>query len=373
MKKFFAVFAFALALTLTASPVLAAEVDVTGTNQTTGAYSLNKNTYDVDHDVDVDLDNKGYVKNKAYADANTGGNEQKKNTEAGDIESGEIDASTDWENVVNDGASLLGAGEDGLEVTADFTNDTTGADSKNKNDLDVDHDVDLDLENTAFVLNKLGLWANTGYNSQYKNTEGGSIVTGDIGVDFLADNSANNDSGFLGADFGTTSVDVTAENHKTGADSTNKNTVDVDNDVDVDVTNKAKLINKVYVDANTGGNTQAKNTLAGDITTGGVSVTANVTNEANNGSSLASASGSGASVTADLVNDTTGADSKNVNDVDVDHDVDVDVDNEAKVVNKVEVDANTGDNEQSKNTEGGSIDTGSVSVDFTSSTTVNSN
>src|SRR6187431_358522 len=109
----------ALALLLVATPVLAAEVDVTGENKTTGADSDNNNDFDVDNDLDVDVDNDGDVDNNATAVATTGGNEQNRNTEGGDLESGTVDASTDWENVVNDGAALMDDG-DGLEVSADF-------------------------------------------------------------------------------------------------------------------------------------------------------------------------------------------------------------------------------------------------------------
>lgn len=363
----------ALALLLVSAPVLAAEVDVTGQNVQTGADSDNDNDFDVDSDIDKDVDNDGDVDNKAYADVTTGHNEQNKNTEGGDLNSGEVDASTDWESVVNAGAAMVGAEDASLDVDADFLNDTTGAYSDNDNDLDVDHDVDLDLDNLADIFNKLDLDANTGYNEQNKNTEGGSLTSGDVGVHAVIANWANNDSGFAGASGVSTTVDVTGENTTTGADSDNDNDFDVDNNLDVDIDNDADIDNKIDVWANTGHNEQNKNTLGGDLTTGSVAVTTDIENFANNGSDLSGASSAELNVTADFSNDTTGADSDNNNDLDVDQDVDVDVENDADVYNNLDVDANTGNNEQNSNTEGGSTETGDVTIEFNSVTEVNSN
>lgn len=363
----------ALAFLVVAFPASAAEVDVVGENVQTGADSDNKNDYDVDSDIDKDVDNDGDVDNKADADVKTGKNEQNKNTTGGDLMSGEVDASTDWESVVNASASMLGAHEDGLEVGADFLNDTTGADSDNDNDLDVDHDVDLDLDNVADILNDLDLKAYTGRNEQKKNTEAGDLESGSVFVDSVIFNEANSDSGFAGASGVSTYVDVSAENNTTGADSDNRNDVDVDNDFDLDIRNDADIDNKIDVRAKTGHNEQNKNTTAGDLTSGDVEVVTGIETIANSGSDAASAGHAELDVSADFVNDTTGADSDNDNDLDVDQDIDVDVDNDADVNNDLDVDAETGHNEQNKNTEGGSVESGSVSIEFNSVTEVNSN
>lgn len=352
----------ALALMLAATPVLAAEVDVTGENTVTGADSDNDNLFDVDNDIDVDLDNDGHVDNEADADVDTGHNDQNKNTEGGSLESGVIDASTDWENVLNASAGLVGDLDDGLAVSADFVNDTTGADSDNKNDLDVDHDIDIDIDNVAHIFNKLDFDANTGHNDQNKNTTAGDLNTGDISLDSVISNWANSDSGLAAAQGLSTTVAVAAENHLTGFNSDNDNLVDVDNDFDLDVDNDAHIKNKIYVDANTGYNDQNKNTQGGSLTTGNIGVATDIANVANSGGSIVAMPS--LSVSADLVNDTTGADSDNKNDVDVDADVDVDVDNHAHVENKLDVDADTGHNDQNKNTQGGDVSTGSVSVEF---------
>lgn len=363
----------ALALLLVAMPVMAAEVDVKAENSTTGADSDNENEYDVESDLDVDVENDAEVDNEADADVDTGDNEQNRNTSGGDLETGTVEASTEWENVVNAGAALMDDG-DGLEVSGDFTNDTTGADSDNSNELDVENDVELDLENTADLFNQLDLDADTGDNEQNRNTEAGDLETGDVTVDSMIANWVNNDSGFASAAAGSTSVDVSAENHKTGADSDNDNEFDIENDLEIDVENDAEIDNQFDIDADTGGNEQNRNTKGGSMKTGSVDVTTEVVNHANNGSNAAgAAAGHGLDVSGDFTNDTTGADSDNSNELDVDNDVEIDVENDAEVNNELDVDADTGNNEQNRNTEGGDMETGSVSINFSAHNEVNSN
>lgn len=362
----------ALALLLTASPVLAAEVNVTAENTETGPSSDNNNDFDVDADVDVDVDNDGDVDNDADVDADTGGNDQTSNTNAGDATSGDIEASLEWESVVNAGSSLVGANDDGLTVDGDFTNDTTGPSSDNDNDLDVDADLDLKLDNVADITNDLDFDADTGDNDQTSNTNAGDIKSGNASLESIISNWANNDAGMAGAAHGGLAVDVTGENKTTGPHSDNDNDFDVDADVDVDVDNDADIDNDLDVDIDTGGNDQTSNTNAGNITSGDADVMVELTNSANNSGGLSGASGHSLEVNADFTNDTTGPSSDNDNDLDVDREVDVDVDNDADVDNDVDVDADTGDNDQTSNTNAGDINSGNVKIELNISNEVNS-
>jgi hypothetical protein len=355
----------ALALMFVSSPVLAASVNVTGDNLVTGADSDNENEYEVDNDLDVDVDNEAEdIDNIADVDADTGGNEQEKNTTAGGQESGAVDVSGEWETVVNEGSSLMGAAEGDLDVTGDFLNDTTGADSDNENELDVDNDVELDLENMADIFNKLDFDAETGDNEQNKNTEAGDQESGAASLTTMISNWANNEAGLDGAAGNAVSVDVAGENSTTGADSDNENEFDIDNDYDLEIDNDADVDNKVDVDIHTGGNEQNKNTTGGNQTSGKADVLVDLVNDVNNGSSVAGAGLSDVAVEGTFTNDTTGADSDNKNELDVENEVDVDVDNDAEIDNDVDVDANTGDNEQNKNTEAGSQTSGDVDVEI---------
>ncbi len=362
----------ALAILITAAPVLAAEVDVAGDNVDTGASSNNDNDFDVESEVELDVDNNGEVDNEADVEADTGHNDQNKNTNAGDLETGEVDATGDWESVLNEGAALVGT-EGDLDVETDFVNDTTGADSDNDNDLDVDYEVELELDNVADIWNDLDFDAETGYNDQNKNTNAGDMETGGASLDTEIVNEANNEAGFAAMDGYGATVDVTAENNTTGADSDNNNNVDVEAEYELEVDNDAEVDNEIDVEIDTGHNDQNKNTNAGDLVTGDGEVEVATENVVNNGSGASGDLDSGLDVSADLTNDTTGADSDNDNDLDVEHEVEVDVENDAEVNNEVDAEVDTGHNDQNKNTNAGSTETGDVHIDLSFTSEVNSN
>ena len=363
----------ALALLVTAAPVLAAEVDVEGENNTTGADSDNDNVYDVDTVVTEVVDNIGNVDNIADdVNATTGDNNQNQNTTGGDLETGEVDATADWASVVNAGSGMLGAADGGLDVEGDFSNDTTGFDSDNDNDLDVDNNVTLDLDNLANVLNDLDFDGDTGGNDQNQNTTGGSTDTGDAMLDTIISNWANNDAGFAGAAGSEVSVDVEGENSTTGANSTNRNDYTIDHDYTAVVDNNATLDNRVDVTIDTGDNNQNQNTTGGDLETGNGEVVVDIVNSANNGAGAAGAASGNLDVSADFSNDTTGSNSNNDNDLDVDNNVTTTVNNTADVDNDVDVDVDTGGNDQNENTSGGSTDTGDANIDIVITNEVNS-
>ncbi len=363
----------ALAFMLTATPVLAAEVKVSSDNTLTGAQSDNDNKVTLNGNGDLNVDNIATVNNNASeVTIDTGHNDQNKNTTGGDVMSGNVDVSADWNNVVNDGASLCGCtgGDNGWTVTADFSNNTTGYKSHNDNKLTINDNGDQTFTNVATILNSLSLDANTGHNDQNKNTTGGNMTTGDISLAAMFSNEAN--SGSKGGDpsHGSSSVDVTASNKTTGAESDNNNIVKLNNDGDTHVTNVATLTNSVDLYANTGHNDQNKNTKAGDLKTGNVGLSANITNVANNNDCACAARGS-TDVMVNASNDTTGYKSDNNNKVTVNDNHDVTVTNTATVDNTVSAEANTGHNDQNMNTEAGSTSTGSVSLDLNISNTVN--
>lgn len=362
----------ALALLLTGMPVLAAQVDSTSENTHTGANSKNENEVKYDNDGDVNVNNVGTATNAASATVKTGHNDQNMNTSGGDLETGTVDASTDWENVLNAGAGLCGCpvGDEDVTISADFSNDTTGYDSKNENTLDVDMDGDTSVNNIATIVNSLGLTADTGHNDQNKNTTAGDMETGDVTLASMISNWANSSDDSSSHSGKTLSVDVDASNHLTGAKSKNENEVKVDADGDTTVSNVATIVNSTNVKANTGHNDQSKNTTAGSMTTGSVDVSTDISNKANSGS-CACPTGKSLDVTADLSNDTTGYDSKNENKVKVDADGDTTVNNVATVNNELNVDANTGKNDQNMNTTGGDMETGDVSINFNVSNEVN--
>jgi hypothetical protein len=362
----------ALAVLFTAAPVMAADFTTDGSNTTTGADSDNENEFEVDTEVEVEAENEAEVDNESDVNAETGDNEVEENTNAGDLTTGEIDASGSWENIANAGASLLGADDSGLTGSADFTNEETGADSDNENELDVDHEIELELENTADFWNELDFDADTGDNDIEENTNVGDTETGAAMLTVDVMNEANSDSGFAGSDLGWLELALMGSNSTTGADSDNENEFDIDSEVDIEIENEAEVDNEFDVNIETGDNEVERNTNAGDLTTGDGEVVIEATNKVNNGSSAMGAGSGGLELTADFSNEETGADSDNENELDVDHEVDVEIENEAEVNNEADVEIDTGDNDVERNTNVGSTTTGNATIKLNFSNEVNS-
>lgn len=359
-----------LSLALVAAPALAGNVDVTGDNQTTGPSSANDNTYTVNDSNSETIRNRGDVLNSGVVDSRTGNNTQSRNTTGGHLTTGGLMGGADWNAVVNAAAGMTGLNGD-LDVTGRFTNDTTGPNSDNDNRLTVRSDDSLFLRNIAMVTDILDVDHRSGNNEQTRNTTAGNIRTGGASVNVGTDTHANN-SGYAGVSSSNTAyVNVTGDNHITGPRSENTNTYRVTNTANVRVNNRADVRDITTVDSRTGNNTQNRNTKGGDIRTGDVDVTVDHTTKANNGTAGATAA-SDVDVDADFNNDTTGPNSDNDNSLTVDNSSTTEVRNDAVVTNSTTVDARTGGNESSNNTEGGSIDTGDTSFNFSSNTEVNS-
>ncbi|HEY1074395.1 MAG TPA: hypothetical protein VGE59_01700 [Patescibacteria group bacterium] len=272
--------ASAVVLSMGAGSVFA-QIDVSGTNGTTGANSVNENMYDVDADVDVDIDNTADTTNVAVADVDAGANDISMNTTVEDITTGDVIGEVSFDTELNSGGSLSLDSLMMQDVSVDSSNDTTGANSENTNDVDVDSDVDIDITNTADVSNVLSATVRTGGNAVRQNTTVGDVTTGDtiISGDFTTEVNSN-----TGVDLGNMSapsVDASFSNDTTGFSSSNVNTVDVDSDLDVDVTNDATVNNTATVSATPGNNAVTGNTTVGNIHTGGVRFEVNSTTTAN--------------------------------------------------------------------------------------------
>lgn len=359
-----------LSLALVAAPALAGNVDVTGKNLTTGPYSDNDNTYTVADSNNENITNNGYVANTGVVDSRTGNNRQSHNTSGGHLLTGGLMGGADWDAVVNAAAGMTGLNSD-LNVIGRFTNDTTGPNSDNDNRLRVRSNDSLYLRNVAWVTNVLDVDHRSGNNEQLRNTLVGSINTGGANVNVSTDTYANNSGNTGVAASNVANVNVTGVNHITGPRSENTNTYRINNSASVNVKNTADIDSTTVVDSRTGNNTQNRNTKGGSITTGGTDVTVNHITKANNGTAAATAS-SVVDVDANFKNDTTGPNSDNDNVLTVDNTSTTKVVNEADVDNVTVVDARSGNNDSSNNTEGGSIETGDNSFNFSSNTEVNS-
>ena len=239
------------------------------------------------------------------------------------------------------------------------------ADSDNDAVINNTQTTNISQNNTANFTNYVDADADTGDNDANKNNGGDvSIETGDASVNVSVSNSANQNWAEVDCcNQGDTEVKIAGN----GFDSNNTVNLDVDNKVKVDQDNDADFHNYIKdIDAETGNNDANKNN-GGDVTieTGDASVTVAVSNWANaNSARVGSGDGDGSSLSLKILDNA--ADSDNDIVVDVYSKTKVYQDNYADFYNKVDADADTGDNDANKNNGGNvSIDTGDAEVDVT--------
>ncbi len=156
-------------------------------------------------------------------------------------------------------------------------------------------------------------------------------------------------------------ADIDMSNENTGSDSTNENTVDVDQTIDEDVTNSADIDNDVDADLDTGDNEANDNTGGGDVDSGDADIDGELENEVNS-ATVSFYTAVFGDVDGELENNTTGSDSENENDLDVSQSIDVDLDNTADLLNTLDLEADTGHNEANDNTGGGDIASGDAGI-----------
>lgn len=167
---------------------------------------------------------------------------------------------------------------------------------------------------------------------------------------------------------GVNAADVDQTNSETGNNSTNRNRVNIKVRHRTESLTNARAKNKLEVNANTGGNESNKNTTGGSVDSGNVGVTGDFVNDLNggteNGDVVEESTGDSVPATISQDNTTTGNNSTNTNRVKIRESYSSYTERNASARNKVEVNANTGENESNKNTDGGEVDTGDVTVDL---------
>lgn len=274
--------AAAAVIAMTAAPAFA-DVRVTHRNGTTGPGSLNRNNFSVDATMRTTVTNSASETNRVDATATTGDNDVSNNTAVSDgLETGEVRGDASFTSDLNSGGGV-DLGDADQDVTVDADNDTTGPDSENRNTVNVRNRNTVDVRNDARLTNDVRLRANTGDNSIRNNTTvgGGGLRTGGVDLNVSTDSRLNNGASSVNLGSGNHSVDVSTGNNMTGPDSSNINNVDIDHSNTVNVTNTASVTNNVNLNANTGGNTVRRNTSAGGIQTGGVSLSFDSNTSAN--------------------------------------------------------------------------------------------
>jgi len=207
-------------------------------NTNTGSDSTNDAQSSIDNDTNIDLDNNAEILNNVTLDANTGDNSADKNTESGQITTGDANVNLNVVNIANmtsigDGGTVwmvlinnlgqwsgqLFGGDSSSGVYSPFftfninpdgsltaTNQNTGAGSDNQASTSVDNDTDIQVSNTGNIVNNVTIDANTGGNSASYNTGNGSIQTGDVNIAVNIVNMLNNT--FLSGKFALTIVNI---------------------------------------------------------------------------------------------------------------------------------------------------------------------
>jgi hypothetical protein len=166
--------------------------------------------------------------------------------------------------------------------SADFENDTTGANSTNTNSVSASNTANFSISSNGTVNNTVTLNADTGNNTVTNNTTVGDVSTGDIEFDIAVDTTINKIDPDSLQGFGQTSdFTITSSNHNTGANSTNDNTSSVTNSSNVSLTQNGTVNNNVTGNFSTGGNTISGNTTVGDISTGDITGKVSINNDVN--------------------------------------------------------------------------------------------
>lgn len=298
--------------------------------------------------------------------------------------------------------------EEGLEAT----NEETGPGSENESDITVETESETEISNDADIDNQISGSADSGNNSSDMNTGDGSVESGNADLAANIVNMANsvidgsdsfalpiiNIFSDLIGDLNFESIEAArqlfdenfdlfeiASNYLTGSDSYNQSTIDVSNEASADINNNADVDNNVNLSANSGDNSASRNTGDGSILTGDANIAANVINFLNTSviaqnwllgminifgdwdgdlvlpgfGGLGNNSGS---IAASTINDTTGALSTNISDVDITDETALNIENNANIIDNIAFNANTGQNEANANTGEGNILTGMIDI-----------
>jgi hypothetical protein len=340
-------------------------IEVDATNQDTGCNSYNKAIAGVKNEVEVKNINDAYVENWAFAVANTGFNSANGNSGSGTVITGEALAEVGIINGVNYNETDVIINMADADLNA--SNNTTGCHSKNYTTVVVDNDVDVVNRNYAEVDNLGIAVANTGINSADCNTGIGTVTTGEADAETVIDNEININLTDVDIDLG--DAEITASNDTTGANSVNRATATVVNDVDVTNRNNADVDNIVVSVSNSGLNSADCNTGGGTVDSGNANATTSVTNDVNINDTAITITGSD----LEASNNDTGCGSTNTAIASETNTVNVTNNNTAVVDNTVVTVSNTGGNTADCNTGTGSSTTGDATVSFGATNVVNNN
>src|SRR3989344_1487588 len=247
-----------------------------------------------------------------------------------------------------------------------------GSDSESEVKFEQKKEVKVDQQNWAEVLNDVKVKANTGDNEANDNTGGKvEIETGDSETNVSVSNVLNSNVAKVDA---CCVKNVEAKISGNGSDSENEIELELENEVKLNQYNNAVVLNYVETKSETGDN-EAEDNTNGDVSikTGNAKTTVAVSTAANSNSAwISGGSGGGGSLSAIISGN--GSDSENEIELELENEVELDQQNWAAILNDVEVESETGDNEAEDNTGGEvEIETGDAEADVTVDNMVNFN
>lgn len=346
---------FALALQTVAPAAAAVNITVSGN----GSDSESEVEIDNDRNTEVYQENKTKIVNNITSNSNTGDNDVEDNT-GGDVEvkTGDVETSA---TVINEANKNMAHVED-----CDCDTDTTvkvagnGTDSDNEVEIDNKSKNTVVQDNYSFVKNDVDLEGDSGDNDVEDNTGGKvKVKTGDVKIKPV---TIANVLGVNAAHIGGSNGDETDDDESSVIDLTIAgNGSDSENEVEIDnrrrtgiyQENRAKVINDLYLDGNTGDNSVSDNTGESttdpSLKTGDVEMEAFVMNEAGFNQAVADC-GCVMDVTGEVSEN--GTDSENEIELDLSDKQTATQDNYDFIYNDGELDADTGDNEVDDNTSG---------------------
>ena len=329
-------------------------------------------------------------------------------TGSSDVSTGDSATNT---TIINEG-NINGTGgaslSDGSPTGAAISSASNGEGSTNTGSATVANNLTTTQDNSAALTNNLNSEATSGGNNASKNSGSDSMVTtGDANVSGTIINSVNSNAaglmvsefnvvdnhlGDLVLDFAANCISecataaVNTNNNRNGTDSENTSVLNVDSNDATFQSNDANLTNNLVLTADSGSNNADKNT-GGDsiIQTGDANVSANVVNNVNNNIQGTivygvvniygdlhgdiifpeeALNGCCGSTGGTLSNNTgNGAGSSNTGSLDRATTNTTDQTNTANIQNEIRLDATTGGNDASRNTDGSSsIETGNTSI-----------
>nr|OGC89446.1 MAG: hypothetical protein A2V48_03490 [Candidatus Amesbacteria bacterium RBG_19FT_COMBO_48_16] len=231
------------------------------------------NGYDSENEVEVELENETsvYQHNKAIiindidADAETGENDANQNTGGTTgILTGNARTSVAISNMLNSNSAYVdccSAGDTTVKIAEN------GAESENEVELELENEIDIYQDNFAKVKNEVDADAETGENDANQNTGGDVLVsTGKASTTVEVSTLANANMAVVGGgdnDGGSLSAWIVGN----GYDSENEIELELEKETLITQDNFAKVKNEVEAEAETGENDANQNT-GGDVLIG---------------------------------------------------------------------------------------------------------